>query len=51
MYFNNKLERKGCESNAHLAMMALILLGDWVNESEDPDKVSLTWIGLNQNCV
>ena len=51
MYFNNKLERKGCESNAHLAMMALTLLGDQVNKYEDHDKTSLMWIDSNQKGI
>ena len=32
-------------------MMAFILLGDWVNESEEPDKVSLMRLGSNQTGV
>ena len=29
-------------------MTTLILLGDWVNKSEEPDKASLMWLGTNQ---
>ena len=46
--FNNKLEIKVRETGTRLAIMALVLSGDMVNEPEDPDKVLLEWLGPSQ---
>ena len=45
--FKNKLEGKGCELDVCLTVMKSVLLGDWANESEEPDKTSFMWLRSN----
>ena len=51
MPFSNELEQKGCELDSNLAITKFILLSDWVNKFEKPDKLSLMWLGSNQKGV